>query len=289
MASICAITVALGLNGERMPPSVINASFFVDATFVNTNVVHARGENVCGAHGDHHVREQRVAGDVLEQTVEVAVVEGEGHDDFFATRQREFRQHARRQVVGVHEDGAEVVRKRVQRDAQLSRRREPTVAATRPQRNLRFLRRICVAVLAGVITLRVRPGRGARARYEVQVGGDRGVVVVRPKRVPRQVHGSAAARLRFRSGGRRLALAREEGAEDGGRRRSVLVAVHGVGGVLEVANEALGARVARRDVHGDLQALHRRAEGLARAAPEQEGGLVAVQREIDDENSLVGS
>ena len=37
MASICAITVALGLNGERMPPSVINASFFVDATFVNTN------------------------------------------------------------------------------------------------------------------------------------------------------------------------------------------------------------------------------------------------------------
>ena len=36
MASICAITVCEGLNGERMPPSVITASFRVDATFVNT-------------------------------------------------------------------------------------------------------------------------------------------------------------------------------------------------------------------------------------------------------------
>ena len=36
MASICAITVCEGLNGERMPPSVMTASFRVDATFVNT-------------------------------------------------------------------------------------------------------------------------------------------------------------------------------------------------------------------------------------------------------------
>ena len=36
MASICAITVALGLNGEAIPPSVVTGSFFVDATFVNT-------------------------------------------------------------------------------------------------------------------------------------------------------------------------------------------------------------------------------------------------------------
>ena len=68
----------------------------------------------------------------------------------------------------------------------------------------------------------------------------------------------------------------------------VLVAVHGVGGVLEVADQTLGARVARRDVHDPLRGrLHRRAEGLARAAPRSRA-VWSLYDEVDDENALVG-
>ena len=36
IASICAATVFVGLNGESIPPSVVTGSFFVLVTLVNT-------------------------------------------------------------------------------------------------------------------------------------------------------------------------------------------------------------------------------------------------------------
>ena len=88
----------------------------------------------------------------------------------------------------------------------------------------------------------------------------------------------------------RLRRPREERAEDGASRGG---AVRGVvlegGGVLEVADEALRAGVRGGVLDRDLEALHGRAETLARAPAEHQGGDVAVQGEVDDEDLLVRS
>ena len=73
--SICAMTVWLGLNGESMPPPVTHGSFFDGGHSGEDHLRDARAKLPLGVHGKHHVRHERVTGDVLEQTVKIPVVE----------------------------------------------------------------------------------------------------------------------------------------------------------------------------------------------------------------------
>ena len=62
----------------------------------------------------------------------------------------------------------------------------------------------------------------------------------------------------------------------------------GIGGVLEVADESLGAGVGGGVLHGDLQALHGRAESLARGTAEEECGDVGVEEKSRTRTFLSG-
>mmetsp|Transcript_34712 Transcript_34712/g.84980 ORF Transcript_34712/g.84980 Transcript_34712/m.84980 type:complete len:475 (+) Transcript_34712:366-1790(+) len=244
------------------------------------HAVHAGAQVPRRAHRDHHVGEQGVAGHVLEQAVEVAVVEGQRHHHGVAHRQRQLGQHARRQVVGVDHDGVEVRGQSLYGGAQALRHRPPLLALAGPQRRV-------VVVGAGVRGAGglLRPRHGAGGGHQVQVGRDGGVEVSRPDQVLVEVDLGGSGRGQ---GG----LLGEERAEDaaasgGGGRVGGGGGVH-VHRVLEVADQALGARVLGGVLHGDLQALHGRAESLARGPPQEQRGYVAVQGEVEHEHLLVG-